>query len=401
MKRLSLKAIKNTIDNARHVCLFGIGALLKDCYSQIVLFLGREPDFLCDNAQEKWGMEFFGKKCISPSELASKCDETVVIITVKNYEDIFNQLHRMGMKDVFVSCYERCYNSIYAIKRLEWDQSAASEEESYITPVQGKWTLITGSSRGVGRQIAMAMAKLGSNIIAHSRAVSHVKEIVETCSAYGIQVVPVAAELSNLSEVETMLSHLEHMVPQIDIVFNNAGVSPPCPSSEFWSVSDQDYLTSFTVNTIAPIRICYHLIPPMIQRGFGRVINITSSIQKRPGEMAYACSKAALNKFVYDMAPSLQGTGVMLSLVDPGWLRTDMGGLVAPHAVESVIPGVLLGALLDGSINGRWFSAQDYAGLSIEEAIQKAKFISPYSLNDDSKNHFEIKIRRSSDLSPK
>ena len=71
----------------------------------------------------------------------------------------------------------------------------------------------------------------------------------------GVQVVPIAAELSNLNEVEAMLSDLVHRVPQIDIVFNNAAVSPPCPSG-FWSASDQDHLLSFTVNTIAPIRIC-------------------------------------------------------------------------------------------------------------------------------------------------
>ena len=91
--------------------------------------------------------------------------------------------------------------------------------------------------------------------------------------------------------------------------------------------------------------------------------------------MAYACSKAALDKFVHDLAPSLQNTGVMITLVDPGWLRTDMTGFDGPHAVESVIPGALLGALLEGDINGRWFGAQDYAGLSIEAAIHKAEFL--------------------------
>jgi hypothetical protein len=63
----------------------------------------------------------------------------------------------------------------------------------------------------------------------------------------------------------------------------------------------------------------------------------------------------------------------MLTLIDPGWVRTDAAGPHAPHAVESVIPGVLLGALLDYDFNGRRFSAQDYSGLSIEAAVQKAK----------------------------
>jgi short-subunit dehydrogenase len=112
----------------------------------------------------------------------------------------------------------------------------------------------------------------------------------------------------------------------------------------------------------------------MVRRGFGRVVNVSSTIQKRPAEMAYACSKAALSKFVHDMSPSLKGTGVVISLLCPGYVRSDMGGPDAPHPVESVIPGALLGALVDESGAGRWFMAQDYAGLDLETAVERAKY---------------------------
>jgi 3-oxoacyl-[acyl-carrier protein] reductase len=370
----SLQSIRNTIDSAKVVCLFGVGALLKDCYHLLLLFLGTEPDVLCDNDRGKWGQEFFGKKCVSPAELAN-LDDVAVIVTVKNYENIYMQLNGMGLKNIFVCCFDRSYHTVHAVKRLGGNVAVPSGELSLAVPLEGKWTLITGAARGVGRLIALEMARLGSNIIAHGRSLSHVEEVVDACSALGVRAVPVAAELGNSAEVEEMLSHLENTISRVDIVFNNAAISPPC-ASDFWSTPNQDYLASFTVNTLAPIRICGRLIPAMIKRGFGRIINITSSIQNRPAEMAYACSKAALDKFVHDLAPSLRGTGVMITLVDPGWLRTDMGGPDAPCSTESVIPGALLGALLDGDINGRWFSAQDYAGLSIEAAIQKAKFIS-------------------------
>ncbi len=77
--------------------------------------------------------------------------------------------------------------------------------------------------------------------------------------------------------------------------------------------------------------------------------------------MAYAASKAALDKFVRDAVPSLRGTGVLMNLLDPGWLRTELGGRDAPNAVESVLPGALVPALLDGEENGVCFCAQDYA----------------------------------------
>jgi 3-oxoacyl-[acyl-carrier protein] reductase len=364
--------IREATKHGKYVCLFGIGQLLMDCYHQLELIIGREPDFLCDNAQEKWGRNFFGKECISPIQLKKLNKETVVLITIKKYKDVYCQLSAMGCKKIFITCYDRCYHMVADVKQIDETQVALFPLKSSAISVKDKWTLITGAGRGIGRQIAIEMAKLGSHIIGHSRSVSHTKEIGDICKSSGVLFVPVAAELSNLAEVESMLSQLDHLAPKVDIVYNNAAISPACQSG-FWNSLPQDYIASYTVNTVAPIRICQRLIPAMIQRGFGRIINITSSIQKRPAEMAYACSKSALNKFVHDLSPSLHGTGVMMTLTDPGWLRTDMGGVLAPNPVESVVPGVLLGALLDCDINGIWFDAQEYAGLSIELATQEAK----------------------------
>jgi len=241
-----------------------------------------------------------------------------------------------------------------------------------MTNVQNKWILITGAARGIGRQITLEMAKLGANLILHSRDLAHTSALAQEARALGApQVLNIAAELSDLAAVDNMLDQLGTLAPQIDIVFNNAALMTPY-RTDFWNVPSDDYLTSFIVNTIAPARICYRLLPGMITRGFGRIVNTTSGIAKEPELMAYAASKAALDKFVRDMAPRLSGTGVMMNLLDPGWLRTDLGGPSAPNSVESVIPGALVGALLDDGISGRWFSAQDYCGLSIAEALTQA-----------------------------
>ena len=79
-----------------------------------------------------------------------------------------------------------------------------------------------------------------------------------------------------------------------------------------------------------------------------------------------------MDKFVRDFADDLEGTGVQMNLLDPGWLRTDLGGPNAPNDPSTVLPGALVPALLDNGESGRFFGAQDYAGLSLEQALTKA-----------------------------
>jgi 3-oxoacyl-[acyl-carrier protein] reductase len=364
---------RRILNNAQHICLFGVGVSVQDCYRQLLLAFGREPDFLCDNDPGKWGKKFLGIECITPDELRKLGEQAVVVITIRKYEEIYRQLSKMGLKNIFVACFDQGYDILAGVKRLGVAELMGSPEP-FVNSVKGKWTLITGAARGIGRQIAMEMARLGTNIIVHSREISHTAEIAGTCSAMGVTVKQIAAELGDLNQVEEMLDILDSSFPPVSIVFNNAAISLPC-GSDLWNISSQNYLTHYAVNTIAPIRICYRLIPQMIRRGFGRIINISSTIQRQPGAMPYACSKAALNKFVHDLAPKLEGTGVMMSLVCPGYVRSDMGGPNAPHPLASVIPGALLGAVLDENINGRWFIAQDYVGLDLPAAMKKAKYL--------------------------
>ena len=107
----------------------------------------------------------------------------------------------------------------------------------------------------------------------------------------------------------------------------------------------------------------------MIERRWGRVINLISGINMQPQLAPYAISKAALKKYVEDFVPILKDSGVAMNSLDPGWLKTDMGGQEAPNSVDSVIPGALVPALLSHSVSGREFKAQDYAGMSIEQAL--------------------------------
>ena len=164
---------------------------------------------------------------------------------------------------------------------------------------------------------------------------------------------------------------MENAVPRIDILYNNAAIMLPY-HEDIWNIPAEEFRQSFETNVISQIRICSALIPSMIERRWGRVINLISGIDEQPQLAHYAISKAAFQKFTHDLAPTLENNGVAINALDPGWLRTDMGSEEAPNAVDSVIPGALVPALLPHSVSGREFKAQDYAGMSIEQALQRA-----------------------------
>lgn len=230
--------------------------------------------------------------------------------------------------------------------------------------ISGKWVLLTGASRGIGRQVAGALADRGCRLILHSRSREHTAALVAQFQARGLTVHALEAELSDQTQVIALAEEALRISGGIDILYNNAAIQSPWHEDVFTTDLDE-YGLSFQVNTIAPITLCSLILPGMIQRKFGRVVNVTSGITEQPQLMAYAASKAALDKYVYDMAPHLEGTGVTMNLLDPGWLRTDLGGPEAPNSVESVLPGALVPVLLEDGTCGEWFSAQDYREIQL------------------------------------
>ena len=225
--------------------------------------------------------------------------------------------------------------------------------------ISGKWALVTGSSRGIGKEIVKALADRGCNLILHSRSLNHTTPLAEELSKKGINVHQIECDLADVSKAEFLADRAEELSGGLDIVYNNAAVMTKYRTDYLYAEYDE-YNLSFTVNTIVPIIICSKILPKMIERGFGRIVNITSGIKDEPELAPYAVSKAALDKYVYDMTKKLENTGVTMNLLDPGWLRTDLGGEKAPNSVDTVIPGALMPIITDEFACGKLFHAQDY-----------------------------------------
>ena len=226
------------------------------------------------------------------------------------------------------------------------------------TDISGKWALVTGASRGVGRQISLGLARAGCNVVLHSRLLESTATLAAELQELGVQTHQVAAELSDAAELTSMLESLLQSGPEIDILYNNAAIMTPY-RQDWLNIPDEDYQRSFQVNVIALSRICHAFIPGMKTRKWGRIVNVTSGIQDQPELIAYSISKGAVDKFTTDTSGHLAEHGVLMNTLDPGWLRTDLGGPNAPGDVTSVLPGALIPVLME-TTHGQLFRAQDY-----------------------------------------
>lgn len=244
--------------------------------------------------------------------------------------------------------------------------------------VTGKWALITGAARGIGRLAAVFLAERSCNIIAHGRTKEHSEELLKELKALGVEAYAVEAELSDVDAVKKMLEEIDNKGTEVDFVLNNAGMQVAY-RADYLKTPEEDYTKSFLINTVSPMVICYHFLPKMMKKGFGRIVNTTSGIALEPEQAGYSASKAALNKVTIDIGSKLQGTDVMINLTDPGWCRTDLGGPHAPNDPKSALPGVVVGVFVDDKKSGRSFNAGLFYDMTLEEAVAKAESMeSPY-----------------------
>lgn len=224
----------------------------------------------------------------------------------------------------------------------------------------GRWALVTGSSRGIGQQIALGLAEHKCNVIVHGRRLGNAEATRALLDPVGVGTLAVAGDLATEAGVTAVVAGIADGPGYVDILYNNAAIQNPW--KEIWDISMQEWLVAFQINLFAMIQLCNAFAPQMKARGYGRIINLTSGIRDTPQLAPYSVSKAAVDKYTQDLAAELRGTNVLVNTLDPGWLKTDMGGENAPGTVESVLPGALVPALLpDYGPSGRFYAAQDFA----------------------------------------
>ncbi len=197
--------------------------------------------------------------------------------------------------------------------------------------------LITGGSRGLGREIARQYAEHGARLVLVARGEAALQAASEELGET-TDVLPVAADVSQ--DAERIADSALGRFGRVDVLINNASAIGPTPLPALAEFPWEGLLRLFRINAVAPLHLTQLLLPQMRSRGDGVVINLTSDagLHAYPGWGGYGASKAALDQLTRVMAAELEGTGVRIYVVDPGDLNTEMHRRAEPGADLSHLP---------------------------------------------------------------
>ena len=208
--------------------------------------------------------------------------------------------------------------------------------------------LVTVGNRGIGLDACRQLARAGMSVVLAARDPLRGHEAAQKLQDEGLDV----AESQSVKECARRLTEAG---TEVDVLVNNAGVYP---TQGVFSVSEETFETALEVNTLGAFRTCQAFVPKMVQRGYGRVVNVSSgggSFGEGLGPAAYAVSKAALNALTVKIAQAIRGD-VKINAMCPGWVRTDMGGSGAPRSPEEAVDTLVwLATLAEDGPNGGFF----------------------------------------------
>jgi 3-oxoacyl-(acyl-carrier-protein) reductase len=211
--------------------------------------------------------------------------------------------------------------------------------------LKDKISLVTGSSRGIGRAIALMLAEAGSDVaINYVSSEAAAQDVADIVRRSGRRAVVHRADVSQRAQTDEMIERVQSELGPIQILVNNAGITR---DRSFMKLSAQQWHEVLSVNLDGPYNCTSRLLSGMVESGWGRVINISSIVAQMGnfGQTNYAVAKGGLLAFTKSLAREVARKGVTVNAVSPGFIDTDMTSVIPEAALDSVLKLTPVGRL--------------------------------------------------------
>ena len=190
--------------------------------------------------------------------------------------------------------------------------------------IDGRVALVTGGSRGIGRAISQELAAAGARVAVNYRS-DHdaAAETVAAIQSAGGTAIAVAADVSNEADVDRLIAEVDAALGPVDLLVNNAGIFD---YGDHHETTVQLWHRTIAVNLTSAFLVSWAVKDGMIQRGYGRIVNVASiaALRPRPNSIAYAASKAGMVGLTRSLAEGVAGDGVRVNAIAPGLIETDI-----------------------------------------------------------------------------
>jgi 3-oxoacyl-[acyl-carrier protein] reductase len=194
-----------------------------------------------------------------------------------------------------------------------------------MTDLTGSVALVTGSSRGIGAAIAQRFAEAGAAVVVHGRDLTAVEQVRGLIESAGGTALALAAELTNLADVDALRNAAEAAMGPVDIIVANAGGNPVLPGP-IEDITEQGFRESVDTNLLATFLTVKSFLPGMKSRGAGNIITMSSAAARRPdarSPAAYAAAKAGVELLTRDLAAQAGPYGIRVNCIAPETIMTE------------------------------------------------------------------------------